>query len=198
MAFVFLERADAARQARKELVELTGRWKLEHLPEPAPGRVTMGETFGEVVTNLITLGGFLFLGGLGTTDAAGVRIPLFDPSLTDFWFPVLVLVLVAILVVQVFAYVVGRWTLPFAALFSVLTVAFAAPLVWLALQGTLVNPAYAAQLGWPWLSEADGPVMISIAVGATLVSLWEIVSVFLRARGARPLASHFRFTRPSA
>jgi len=66
----------------------------------------------------------------------------------------------------------------------VLEVAFALPIVAFALSGTLINPAFAAEIGWPPLAERDGPVMIVIAIGTTLVTAWEIFDAFRRARRA--------------
>ena len=39
------------------------------------------------------------------------------------------------------------------------------PIIALALSGTLINPAFAAEIGWPPLAERNGPVMLVIAVG---------------------------------
>lgn len=185
VTFVFLERAESAREARTEIVA-TGRWRVDMLPEPSAARVTAGESVGEVVTVLITIGGLLFLRNLsGANDASGAAIQLFAPALTDFWFPVLIAVLAALAVLQVMVFVVGRWTMMLAVGHAVLQAAFAVPIVVLALNGTLINPAFAEHVGWPPLAEGDGPVMLAVAVGTTLVNGWEIVSTFRRARRAQ-------------
>lgn len=182
VVFVFLERADAARDARTEIAGATGRWTVDMLPDTAEDRVTAGETVGEVVTVLITVAGLLFARGLSSvTDASGTPVPLFDPALTTLWFPVLIAILAAIAVLQVVVYLVGRWTIPLAAGFTALELAFAVPVIVLALQGTFINPAFAAEIGWPPLAERDGPVMLVIAAGTTLVTAWEIFDAFRRA-----------------
>ena len=187
LVFAFTERADAARETRTEIVGAARGWTVDMLPDPKVERVGVGETVGEIISNLIGIGGLLFLRNLSSvTDADGEVVPLFHPALTDFWFPVLIGILVARAVYQVIVYMVGRWTTPLAIGFTVLEVAFALPIIALALTGTLINPAFAAEIGWPPLAEQDGPVMIVIAIGATLVTAWEIFDAFRRARRASP------------
>ena len=190
LVFAFLERADAARDARTEIVGATGRWTVDMLPEPTADRVSVADTVGEVVSTLITIGGLLFLRNLSwVSDANGEVVPLFDAALTDFWFPVLIAILAALAVYRVLVYLVGRWTIPLAIGFTVLEVAFALPFIAFALSGTLINPAFAAEVRWPPLAERDGPVMLVIAIVTTLVTAWEIFDAFRRARRA-PLAQH--------
>ena len=86
---------------------------------------------------------------------------------------------------QVLVYIVGRWTIPLAIGNAILQLAFAVPIVVLALNGTLINPAFAAEIGWPPLAESDGIVMLGVAAGVTLVTGWEIVDAFRRARRAQ-------------
>ena len=185
LVFAFIERADAARETRTEIVGAAGRWTVDMLPEQSAERVGVGETVGEVFTSLLTIGGLLFLRDVAwARDAEGQVISLFDPSLTTFWFPVLIAILASIAVLQVVVYLVGRWTIPLAAGFTALEVAFALPVIVLALNGTLINPAFAAEVGWPPLAERDGIVMLAIAAATTLVTAWEIFDAFRRARRA--------------
>ncbi len=192
LVFAFIERADGMREARSEITGETGRWTVDMLPELAADRISVGDTVGEIVSTLIAIGGFLFLRNLSVvSDANGDVVPLFDPALTDFWFPVLIAILVALAVYQVIVYVVGRWTISLAIGFTVLEVAFAVPVMALALGGTLINPAFASEIGWPPLAERDGPVMLFLAAGVTLVTAWEIFDAFRRARRvprAQPIA----------
>lgn len=181
--FVFLERADAARETRTEIVGATGRWTVDMLPDPRAERVGVGETVGEVFTTLLTIGGLLFLRDLSlVTDANAEIVPVFDPALTTFWLPVFIAVLAVIAVLQVLVFVAGRWTIPLAVGFTILQLGFAVPVIVLALNGTLVNPAFAAGIGWPPLAERDGIVMLSIAAATTLVTAWEIFDAFRRTR----------------
>ena len=71
-----------------------------------------------------------------------------------------------------------------------LEVAFALPILVLALTGSIINPAFAAQVGARTLGHGNGPAMLALAIGTLLITAWEIVTTFLRARraqGAGPL-----------
>ena len=182
VVFAFLERADAARETRSEIVGATGRWKVDMLPDPGKEGVSAGDAVGEVITVVITIGGLLFLRDLSwVTDAAGVVLPLFDQAFTGFWFPVLIAILAAVALLQVVVYLVGRWTLPLAAGFTVLELAFALPLIVLALGGNVINPAFVAEIGWPELARGDGLAMLALAGVTALVTAWEIFDAFRRA-----------------
>lgn len=189
--FMFLERAEVAREARPEMVDATGRWTVDMLPEEASHRIGAGETVGEVLTTMLTIGGLLFLRDLSWVNGPdGEAISLFDPALTTFWFPALIAILAVLALFQVAVFVIGRWTIPLAGGYTILQLAFAVPVVWLALRGTLVNPAFAAEVGWPPLAEGDGLVMMAIAAVVALVTAWEIFDAFRRARRApRALAA---------
>jgi hypothetical protein len=192
LTFIFLERADTARQARTELVEKSGRWTVERLPEQTPGRMTTTETVSEVITALITIGGLLWVRSISVPGGSGAEIPLLAPDPTLFWYPVWIGVLLAQAVLHVIVFTVGRWTMPLAIGFTALQLSFALPAVYLALKGMLINPAFAAEIGWPPLAQGDGVVMLSVAVGATLASAWEIVNVFIRVRNGRPIGATIR------
>ena len=181
--FVFLERVDAARATRDEIASKVGAWTVERLPEPAKTRVTVGDTIGEIITVLITAGFLLLVRTFEVSSPTG-PIPLLDPSLVDLWVPFLAAVLVALAIVHAVVYAVGRWTPRLATAFAIVEVAWAAPIVFVALQGTLVNPAFAAHVGWPALAEGDAPVMLAIAVFTTLITGWEIFDAFRKARNA--------------
>jgi len=185
LTFVLVERLDAARQAKEEITGAAGRWTVDRLPALPPGRVTAGETVGEVLTTALTVGGILFLNGaVWFTDAAGGVIPLFNPAVWSFWMPVLIAVLVALPGLHVVVFLVGRWTTSIAIVHAGLQLAFTIPLAVLALTGSLINTEFADALGWPPLADGNGPVMLSLAAGVALVTAWEIFDGFRRARRA--------------
>ena len=118
----------------------------------------------------------------------GRPLPLVDPSLSTFWVPVLVGLLIALAVLHVVVHLVGRWTLPFAAVYTVIDGAFALILVALALNGILVSPAFAAAIGFPQAAEGDSIAMIAVAATVTLVTAYEILGVWRRALRTRRAA----------
>jgi hypothetical protein len=67
---------------------------------------------------------------------------------------------------------------------AVLQLAIGAIFVGLALAGMVINPAFAAEVGWPPLADGTGPVMVWASVGVTLVTGWEIWDGFRMARRA--------------
>lgn len=189
VTFVVLERAEFARDARSEIAVATGAWTVDMLPETTDDRVGIGEVAGELFTTLLTIGGLFFLRDLvWTTDAEGAALSVLNPDLSAFWLPALIVALAASGVVWIVVYLVGRWTLGSAAAYVVFEAAFALPVIVLALNGTIINPAFAAEIGWPPLAEGDGPAMLALAAGVLLVTAWEVVSAVRRARRGRTMS----------
>ena len=188
VTFVFLEWAGPARQARSEIVAATGRWTLERLPKLASGRISVGETAGEVVTVLITMGIFVFVATLRTSDASGVEVPLLDSTFTSVWLPILLALIALRGYSHVLAYNAGRWTTKLAAYHALVHVTFAIPVVVVALSNQLVNRQFAELIGWSGLADGRQPVMLAIAVTTILATGWEIFRVVARARRASDAA----------
>jgi HAAS domain-containing protein len=191
VTFVFLEWAGPARQARAEIVAASGRWTLERLPKVLTGRITVGEAAGEIVTVLITLGIFVFMARLSTIAASGAEVHLFAPEFTTVWLPILLAATALRGAVHLKAYALGRWTRWLAVYHALLQASFGVLVVVLALSGWILNPAFGEAIGWPGLADGRGPVMLTLAVGTTLATSWEILRIFLRARRAQGAAGLF-------
>ncbi len=155
-------------------------------------RISVGDTVEEVVPLVVGIVGLVVLRGLTWTDTTtGQAIPILAPGLNDFWLPYLVAVFAALVGFRLVLYVLGTWTMPMAVSFTVLQLAFALPVVYLALSGMLINPQFAAAIGYPLLSDGSGWPMILIAIGVVVVTGWEIFDAFrqaLRAKAAAELA----------
>ena len=185
ITFGIVERVDAVREAKDQLSGAGRRWTVDRLPALPADRMSASDTVGELLSTALSIGGLLFLNGAAWfTDAAGDPIPLLNPDLWTFLVPALVAILAAIGGLQIVTFLVGRWTMPLAAANAVLQVAFSLPVIALALTGSLINVRFADALGWPPLAEGRGPVMLSLAVGALLVTAWEVYDGFRRARRA--------------
>ncbi len=185
ITFAAMERFDAMREAREGIAAATGTWNVDRLPALPRDRVSASETVGEVLTTILTIGGILLLNSAAWfTDDAGEVITLFNPELWNLWMPALLVILAALAILQVVVFLVGRWTIPFAIGYTILELAFAIPVVILALSGSLINPAFAEAVGWPPLADGNGVVMISVAAGVAIVTAWEIIDAFRRARRA--------------
>jgi hypothetical protein len=188
LSFAVVERVDRSTWKDSDIKDLTQPWTVEHLPDlPRSGAVSVGETVGEIVTLGISIGGLLYLRGWSwVTDASGEPIPLFDPALWDFWFPALIAVLALTAVFHIVKLVVGRWTIALAAVNAVLLAAFAMPFAALALNGVLINPAFAEAVGWPQLADGDGVAMLALAAATMLINGWEAIDGFRKARRPQP------------
>jgi hypothetical protein len=183
VTFAAFERFEVMREARTEIVDATGRWTVDMLPDEPADRDSLGDTLGEVFATLLAIGGILFLrdtSWFSGADGAGTAI--LDPALSTFWLPLLIAILVAQAALQVVVHLVGRWTMPLAAGSALLHLAWALPVIALALSGQIVNPAFAANVGWTDLRSGNAPAMLLVAAGTTLVTAWEIFDVFRRAR----------------
>lgn len=184
ITFAAVERFDAMRDARREITGAAGRWTVDRLPALPANRVSAAETVGEVLTTALSIGGLLFLNGMAVSDEAGGAVPLLNPDLWSPWLPALIAILLALAALQIVVFLAGRWTMPLATANAALQVAFSAPVTALALAGSLINPAFADAIGWPPLDDGRGLAMLGLAAGVVLVTAWEIVDGFRRARRA--------------
>jgi hypothetical protein len=185
ITFAIVERVDAVREAKEGISGAGGRWTVDRLPALPADRISASDAVGEVISTALSIGGLLFLNGAGWfTDASGATIPLFDPDVRGVLIPALVAILVAVGALEIIVFLVGRWTMPLAAAHALMQVAFAVPVVALALSGSLINPAFADALGWPPLADPRGPVMLTLAAATVAITAWYIVDPFRRARRA--------------
>ncbi len=190
LSFAVVERVDKSTWKDNDLKQLTEPWTVVDLPElPSSGAVSVGETVGEIVTLGISIGGLLYLRGWSwVSDANGEPIPLFDPVLWDFWFPALIGVLALQVLFHIAKLMVGRWTIGLAIVNAVLLAAFAVPFAVLAVTGALINPDFAAAVGWPQLADGEGWVMLAVAAATVLINGWEAIDGFRKARRPQPAA----------
>lgn len=148
----------------------TSTWDLDDLPEPPSRRISLGSTIGSIA-GLAVLAWFLLWqpGYQETFDPGGPSIPILDPALSEFWIPFLVAVVLASIALEIVKYLKGHWTVPLAAVNTVLSLAFAIPAVWLASTGQLLNPDFLATI------TIDG--VASVLDGVPALIAWVIVVV---------------------
>lgn len=137
LVFALVDRSGAAPRTA------TSDWDLDDLPEPRDRRIGLGETVASV-TGLSLLIWFLLWqpGYQESFDPGGPSIPILDPGLSSFWIPALVAVLLASIALEIVKYRRGHWTVPLAAVNTVLSLAFAIPVLWLIATGQLLNPEF--------------------------------------------------------
>jgi hypothetical protein len=173
------------------LIERSGRrpatpeWSPSDLPPlPSKGTVKLWET--------ITTIGFLAAAIVGLslfarTDFSpvtvdGVGIALIDPSLWSLWVPFFIVVLAAEIVFEWVKYRVGVWTWALASVNLALNALFAVPAIYLLVSGRFLNPEFFAELGFPEAARAGSASMIVSAIVVALVSLYDVIDGFRKAR----------------
>ena len=118
-------------------------WDLDDLPDLPDRRISLGGTVGSVAGLSVLIWFLLWQPGYQESfDPGGPTIPILDPALSQFWIPFLVAVLLASIALEIVKYLKGHWTLPLAAVNTVLSLAFAIPAIVLLRADQLFNPAF--------------------------------------------------------
>jgi hypothetical protein len=183
LVFAAWERIASAEEIRKDLGLATGRWTVDRLPVAASGRMSASDLVTELITNILCIVGLVVLTQVSVT-VDGTQVPLLASDFEAFWVPVMVAILVLQALLQIVVYARGRWTTRLAAMNAAVGIAFAAPVVVLALQGRIVDPSFGAAIGWPELGAANGITMVILAISVTLVTAWDILEAFRKAHAA--------------
>ncbi len=181
VVFALVERYGTSRDPRAALGLPSGRWTVGRLPAPMTARMSASDLVTELLTSILCIGGLVVLAQVQVT-VDGHTVPLLAADFREPWLPFLVLVLAALAALQVVVYAAGRWTMRLALVHAGIQLAFTVPVVILALQGRIIDPAFAQEVGWPALAAGDGVAMASVAVVVTLVTAWDILDAFRKAR----------------
>ncbi len=137
LVFALVDRSGAAPRTA------TSGWDLDDLPEPRDRRIGLGETVASVTGLSLLIWFVLWQPGYQESfDPGGPSIPILDPGLSTFWIPALVAVLLASIALEIVKYRRGHWTVPLAAVNTVLSLAFAIPVLWLIVTDQLLNPEF--------------------------------------------------------
>ncbi|MBX3032169.1 MAG: hypothetical protein KF809_18655 [Chloroflexi bacterium] len=183
LVFAAVERFDTGRDAHQALGVPMGRWTVDRLPVPASARMGASDLVGELLSSIGCIIGLAVLTQVAPV-IDGRQVPLLAPTMVSFWVPVLIVVLAVLAVFQVVVYMAGRWTMRRATIHALLQLAFSVPVLVLALEGRILDPAFGAAIRVPDLGAGDGWLMISIAVIVVAVTAWDILDAFRRARRA--------------
>jgi hypothetical protein len=153
-------------------------WSLKDLPRYEAQRAGLGQMLTGVVWVVLLIAA-LVLQQFTFTD-----VPLLDPANWSFWWPVMIALFVLRAFYYVWVYRLGATTRTVAVVNAVLTVAWAAPLVWLLASDRFFNPAFQGFLdldggnarGW-----MNTGLIALVVVGAA----WDIIDTALRAERTR-------------
>jgi hypothetical protein len=155
--------------------EAASTWDLDDLPELPRQGISLGGTIGSVA-GLAVLAWFLLWqpGYQESFDPGGPSIPILDPALDRFWIPFLVVVVLASIILEIAKYLVGRWTVTLAVVNTVLSLAFAIPVLWLATTDQLLNPAFVSTITVEGVASVVSGVPVLIAWLIVVVSVLDI------------------------
>ncbi|SIN43077.1 permease prefix domain 1-containing protein [Micromonospora cremea] len=159
-------------------------WTVDQLPDaPVHRDISLADTIASVAMLVLTIGYLPFQHYKSwVEDDAGDNLPILDPALWSFWLPALIAVLLGSVVFEIVKYRIGRWSWPLFAVKALLNVAFAVPVVWLALTDRLLNPALGERLSW--LADGDNRNTLGalIALGAAVVLVWDLIDTAMKTR----------------
>jgi hypothetical protein len=168
LVFAILERSGVAR------AELPGRggrsWSLDDLPLYQTRVITLGELAVGIVWPVLLIVA-LVLQQFTLTD-----VPVLDPENWTFWWPYLIVVLILEAVYAAWLFRRNTWDHLVTLANAVLTVLFAAPVVWLLQTESFFNTAWVSTLDWGsvaplgWLT---GLVTAIVVVG----SVYDVIEV---------------------
>lgn len=178
LVFALLERAGTF-DPESDGAQIEGvEWTPDQLPAvPGEVRHARSEAIWGVVVAVVTFAFLVYQRLWFRVD--GERLPILDPDLWSFWIPVMLVALAAQVVVMI-VFAVRRkvsWALAWANLG--LTVAFAGPLIWLAVNDQLWNPEFVGR--YDWLSD-NLRIANSLVVVGALTEGWDVFDKFRRAR----------------
>jgi hypothetical protein len=158
------------------IVERTGtslgrpEWDPDQLPEPPRERaIGVDELVWGVGIAVVGLFWLAWQQLRSPIERDGERVPMLNPDLWSGWLPVLAVLLVAIAVLAVASYAVGRWTLRVTVASIVLDLTLFAYFVALSLSTEVANPALFSG-DYPELG-VEGTLVVSAAV----ITVWGIV-----------------------
>lgn len=176
LTFFILERTNAE----------TGfeEWTVDSLPDvPEQRQVSLVDTIaGIVVIGIVIVMLVVQHFRSWVDDNSGDHIPVLDPDLWSFWLPFLIAVLVASALLEVWKYAAGRYTLPVVGGVVITSLAWLGPVIWLALEDRILNPALVAELGVS--AETVEGINIALIVIAVIIEGITVIDAVVKARGA--------------
>lgn len=126
------------------------KWDLDDLPALPDRRIGLGETLVTIAGLALLTWVILWQPGFQVTIGTGApAIPILNPALSAFWIPYFVVVLLASIALEIVKFRTGIWTVPLAAMNTILNAAFAIPAVWLLMSDQVLNPAFVDAVAIP-------------------------------------------------
>lgn len=126
---------------------VTSEWDFDDLPEITENRIGLGDTLASITALSLLV---LFLLWQPTYqesfDPGGPSIPILNPALSTLWIPILIVILLASITLELIKYRAGRWTIPLAAVNSLLSLSFAFSAIFIIASDQLLNSEFMAAI----------------------------------------------------
>lgn len=168
---------------------MSGTWTPDSLPVPRDRGAGLSELVASIVFLVLGAGAIVWDQVIGFAPGYP-GLSFLDPGLWPWWILVLFVVMAVEALLAVFVYVVGRWTVAFAVVNTILALAVAVPAIVLVAWGALLNPDF-----FPTIIPADATgsgeevgTIVNIIVGFVIagIAVWDIVDGWIKAlRGIR-------------
>lgn len=155
-------------------------WSPAMLPQvPRKSQVSLGDTITTVVFIAFFIGLLLWqrIGSLLYLN--GEPVLVLQEGLWSFWLPYVIVLLVIEAGFTVVLYLTGRWTYAFAAVNTILALAFMVPVLWLLATDQVFDWTFLTNMDW----EPDASTWIAgiTAAAVLLISVWDIGDGFRKA-----------------
>lgn len=189
LVFAILERSVPVPQAE---------WNVDQLPEIYDNRAGFSEMIGSIIFLVLAAAAILWDLLRGFVRVDGEALPILNPELWPWWMTALLVFMLAKLFLAIGVHRVGRWTVPFAAINTVLAVAFGAAALCLLITAQLVNPEFLNYLAVEHAddlasanagaAEQGGVFRVVTTVFAVVTAgivVWDIIDGWLKTARAR-------------
>ncbi|MCD4525978.1 permease prefix domain 1-containing protein [Nocardioides sp. cx-173] len=183
LAFALTERGVAAGDVRGSLGVQWAPDQLPDLPRERSGSLL------EMVSTLVWLG--LLAGAVvwqQFRSPLGDHEPVLDPDLWSFWLPLILALILVEAAFEVVKYRAAGWSPTLATVNVGLGALFAAPLVYLAAEDRLLNPAAVAEVQAEWSGFDPETLNAAIIVVTLAIWVWDGVDGWLKTRAASAAA----------
>lgn len=157
-------------------------WTVDDLPEAPSGDrgYSLGEAAASIAWYLVLAAALVLQQTRSWVEGTGGEdVAILDPALWSGWLPLLLVAIGLSIGLEVWKYRRG-WTPGVLAGTVVTSVAFSAPVAWLASQDRLLNPEFVEAVDLS--ATGQDVVNLAVGVGAVAVAVWEVAEAVVRTR----------------
>lgn len=159
------------------------QWTPAMLPQiQRNGGIPLSDTIASVIVLAFFIGLLLWQRAGSLFYLEGEPVLVLQEDLWDFWLPYIIALLVLEAVFAVVLHVAGRWSYAFAAVNAALALLFMVPVLWLLATGRVFDWSFLSNVGWG--ADTAGWIGTVTAASVLLISLWDMVDGFRKARAA--------------